>query len=324
MTNNKNNSLLPVYAAIGDDALKRETVTKRLRSRLQKMGDISFNFDEFDGDQARGGDIVASCNTMPFASPVRMVVVKAAEKLKKADSEPLVAYLQNPSPTTVLLIEAEKLAKSTRLYKAVARYGPSAVIECLAPKKGELPRLVRSMAVSHGITLTDGAARLLVDLAGEDTVRLDAELSKIAVAHTGNDAVNEHEVSSLVARTTEVKVWDFLDALSSRNAKRCLACLPRMKSNSPHSLMALSTGRVRELICAKSMVRRGQPRAIAKALKKQDWQVRYHAEWAGRFTEAELRQGLISARDTEQAMKSGCDPEPAYLEWLLKFLNGSR
>lgn len=314
-------ALLPAYAAVGDDALKRDTVAKRLRARLQKLGDLSFNYDEFNGEIAEGGQIVGACNTVPFASPVRLVCVKNADKLKKADAEALVAYLQNPSDTTVLLIEAEKLAKTTRLYKAVAACGKTAIIDCSAPKRNALPRLVRSMAVGHGITITDGAARLLVELVGEDTVRLDTELGKIALAHVGSDAVNEHEVSSLVARTTEVKPWEFLDAMSARNAKRCLLYLSRMQSVSPHSLMAMCTGRVRELICAKALSKRGEERMVAAALGKQGWQVKHHVEWAARFSEQELRCGLLSARDAERAMKSGSDSDEAFLDWLLAFLN---
>lgn len=314
-------SLFPAYAAVGDDALKRDAVAKRLRARLQKLGDLSFNYDEFNGETAEGGSIVAACNTIPFASPVRMVRIKDADKLKKADSEELVAYLQSPNDSTVLLIEAEKLAKTTRLYKAVAAFGKNAIIDCAAPKRAELPRLVRSMAVGHGITITDGAARLLVELAGEDTVRLDAELGKIALAHVGSDAVTEHEVSGLVARTTEVKPWDFLDAMSARNAKRTLVCLSRMSSVSPHSLIAMSTGRIRELICAKTLSNRGEGRAIAAALGKKDWQVKHHSEWAARFTESELRAAILAARDAERAMKSGSDPDEAFLDWLLSFLN---
>lgn len=323
MANRSTDTLLAAYAAVGSDSLKRDTVAKRLRARLQKMGDISFNYEEFDGEAATGADIVSACDTVPFASPVRMVVVKSADKLKKADSEALVSYLQNPSETTVLLLEAEKLSRSTRLYKAVAACGKNAIIDCAAPRKGDLPRLVRSMAVSHGITVTDGAARLLVELVGEDTVRLDTELGKVALTHCGSDAVNEHEISGLVARTTEVKPWEFLDALSARNAKRALVYLSRMQSSSPHSLMAMSTGRVRELICAKSLIRRGNPRAIAKALGKQDWQVKHHAEWSERYSEGELKAALLRARDAEQAMKSGSDPDDVFLEWLLALLGRS-
>ena len=68
-------ALLSAYLINGEDELKRETVLKRLRARISKLGDIDFNCDTFDGETASGGDIVSACNTMPFASDVRLVVV---------------------------------------------------------------------------------------------------------------------------------------------------------------------------------------------------------------------------------------------------------
>ena len=203
----KQKPLIPAYLIVGEDALKRSTVLRRLRERLAQYGDLSFNSDTFDGETALGADIVSACNTMPFASEKRLVYVRDADKLKKADSEELVAYLDSPSDQTVLALEAEKLAKNTRLYKAVAAVGKSAVIECIPLKKKELPHTVRSMAVSHGTTFTEGAANALVELVGENTVHLDSEIAKIALAHRGNDPVSEHEVRSLVSRTNEATPW---------------------------------------------------------------------------------------------------------------------
>ena len=78
------------------------------------------------------------------------------------------------------------------------------------------------MAVTHGVTLTEGAAVKLVDLVGEDTVHLDSELKKIALAHRGTDAVNEHEIVDMVSRTAEVKPWEFVDAFAARDVRKCL------------------------------------------------------------------------------------------------------
>lgn len=80
-------NFLPAYLINGEDELKRETVLKRLKSRLSEFGDMDFNSDVFDGDTAEGADIVTACNTMPFASEKRLVVVHRADALKKADSE---------------------------------------------------------------------------------------------------------------------------------------------------------------------------------------------------------------------------------------------
>ena len=279
----QNAPLLPVYLVCGEDALKRDTVMKRLRARLSALGDLSFNSDEFSGETATGADIVSACNTVPFASPVRLVEVRAADKLKKADSEELVAYLDSPAETTVLALIAEKLAKNTRLYKAVAKHGKTAVIDCAPLKRFELPKAVRAMAVGHGVTLTEGAAAKLVDLVGEDTVHLDSELTKIALAHRGTDAVNEHEIVAMVSRTAEVKPWEFVDAFAARDARKCLLYLGRMDSVSPHALLAMCTTRLRELVCARALADRGNPRGVAAALKMPDWRVKNHATWvAGR------------------------------------------
>lgn len=318
MTSTKQQApLLPAYLVVGEDELKRETVAKRLHARLSSMGDLSFNSDEFNGETAAGADIVAACNTVPFASPVRLVEVQAVEKLKKADSEALVAYLATPCESTVLCLVATKLAKNTRLYKAVAALGKSAVIDCAPLKRYELPKTVRSMAVTHGVTFTEGAAAKLVDLVGENTVHLDSEVRKIALAHRGTDAVTEREVEALVVRTAEVKPWEFVDAFSERNLKKCLALLGCMESVTPYALIGMCTTRVRELICARSLDERGQGRAVASALGMPDWRVKNHVRWARGFSAAELRTALEGARDAEQAMKSGADPNAAFMNWVL-------
>ncbi|WP_139652963.1 DNA polymerase III subunit delta [Raoultibacter phocaeensis] len=317
MATQKTDVLLTAYLINGEDELKRDAVLKRLKARIAKLGDLSFNSDVFDGERAAGADIVAACNTMPFASEARLVLVNAADKLKKADAEALVEYLKSPSPTTVLALVADKLAKNTRLYKAVAALGKTAVIDCAPLKRYELPKTIRSLAVGHGITITEGAANKLIELVGENTVHLDGELKKIALSHRGTDAVNEHEVVALVSRTAEVKPWEFVDAFASRNLGKCLFCLQRMESTSPHALLAMCVTRLRELICARSLAARGAERSLAATLKMPDWRVKNHLAWARGYTAEELRGALVSARDTERAMKSGADANDAFLDWVL-------
>ncbi|WP_165055914.1 MULTISPECIES: DNA polymerase III subunit delta [unclassified Adlercreutzia] len=320
MTTRKDTELLPAYLVVGEDALKRAAVLARLRTRMEAYGDLSFNSEDLNGETATGADVTTACNTMPFASEKRLVYVRNAEKLKKADSEAVVAYLKAPSPTTVLLLEAEKLAKNTRLYKAVAAVGKSAVIDCAPPKRYELPRQVRAMATAHGVTFTEGAATKLVELVGENTVHLDNEIRKIALAHRGRDAVNENEVISLVARTAEVKPWELVDAFAARDLKKCLRYLQMMESASPHALIALCVNRTRELLCAQSLMRRGSVAQLPSALGMPDWRCKHHATWARQFTASELRRAICSARDAERAMKSGADADAAFRDWLVATL----
>ena len=141
MSDSQHTDLLPAYLAVGEDALKREAVIARLKARLGTMGDMAFNSDEFDGESAEGAAIAAACNTMPFASPVRLVLRaqrRQAEEGRRRGARRLPEG--SPAPPRCIACEAEKLGRNTRLYKALAAAGPKAVIDCAPPKSWELPK----------------------------------------------------------------------------------------------------------------------------------------------------------------------------------------
>lgn len=317
VTSNKN-SLLPVYLVIGEDELKRETVIKRLHARLEKMGDLSFNSETFSAATCTGEDIVTASNTLPFASPVRLVEVNEVEKLKKADADLLVQYLEKPCSTTVLALIGNKLDKRSRLYKAVTAFGKTVIIDCTPFERREMGKVVRSMAVGHGITFTEGAASALLDLVGTNTVSLDAEIRKLSLSHRGSDPVNENEVLSMVSFTKEIKPWEFVDAFAARNPQRCVYLLNRMEDTSPFGLLTMCTSRLRELISAKALIARGDGARIASILKIPEWKVKFYRTWVKGFTMSELIFALKKARDTEAAMKSGSDKDKEFLQWMLE------
>ena len=153
--------LLSAYLVVGSDELKRETAVRRLRSRVP--ADLAdFNLDEFDAKSVEDPEaLVSSLQTLPFGADFRLVIVHGAETLAKPVSEALVSYLADPNPQSVLCLEAEKLAKNTRLYKAVAKVGPKSVVDCSPLKRWELPPYVVRLASRRGLAMgTDAAEEL--------------------------------------------------------------------------------------------------------------------------------------------------------------------
>ena len=61
MAEKKDIQLLPVYLVNGEDHLKRDVTVGRLKARIEKLGDLSFNSDRFDGATADGEAIAAAC-----------------------------------------------------------------------------------------------------------------------------------------------------------------------------------------------------------------------------------------------------------------------
>lgn len=322
MANSDNNSLLPAYLVVGDDALKRDAVMKKLRMRLEKMGDLSFNFDGFSGETADGAAIVSACQTIPFASEKRLVQVSDAEKLKKHDWEPVVEYLSSPNETTVLIMLAEKMAASAALYKAVSKLGKTAIIDCSRPKARALPAHISRMAAGYGLDMNERAAQKMIELIGEDTVRIDAELNKLSLALGPSAKITDKEIKVHVAQVSEAKPWEFVNAFSARNISECIRLHALMPSVSALALLGMCTSRIRELICAKSIESEGGSvsSALPKMLGVPDWKVKNHAAYARRFTSDELRCALESAMYAERGMKSGSDSDATFIEWVLSVL----
>ena len=313
----KQNKLLPAYLVVGEDQLKRETAVSRLKARVDD-GFAAFNIDERTAaPDLNPTDVAISLNTLPVGSGFRLVLVHDANRLPKAVSETIISYLENPNPECVLCLVATALAANTRLYKAVARVGKSSVIKCAPLSARELPAYVIKHAAAKGLVIDASAARELISRVGEDTVMLDRQLDTLKDTCQNAGRITLADVESCVARTAEVKPWEFLDAVSAGNATRALELYRHMQNPSHLALLSLLTRRVRELICARSLIDRGNAAGVAKELGRQAWQVRSVVQSARRFTPERLSQCLAKCAECERALKSGSDAQTSFVDLVI-------
>lgn len=309
--------LLPAYLIVGADELKRDAAVRRLRSRVPAdMAD--FNLDELDGASLEEpGQLISSAQTMPFCADFRLVIVNGAGELAKPVSEAVVSYLADPNPQCVLCLVAEKLAKNTRLYKAVAKVGPHSVIDCAPLKRWELPPYVVKLAQKRGLSMDNAAAQELVERVGESTVALDNQIATLAQFVGDAGRITLADVEANVAQIAEVSPWAFADAVCERNAPRAMEMLNLMKAPSLVFLHSVLVGRLRELICAKSLDARGAASGLARELGRQSWQVKNHVRWSRAFGEEELVELLGQAAVCERALKGSQDSEAAFARFVL-------
>ena len=301
--------LLAAYLVVGVDKLKRDRVIHRLKGRLE-AGLEAFNLDERTASvDMVPNEFVTSLNTLPMGSGFRLVLVHEANKLPKPVSEAIVAYLQNPNPSSVLCLETEALAKNTRLYKAVVKVGPKAVITCDAIAARQLPGYVVRVARSIGYSIDSVAAQELVSRIGEDTTLLERTIRSLGEQCGGTIRVEDVEAN--VSRTAEVKPWEFLDKVAAGDARRALELYRHMPNPSHLALVSLLTRRVRDLICARSLTDRGRQADVSKALGRQEWQVRGLVQSARRYTPTQLASCLRACATCERELKGGSDDEEA-------------
>ena len=310
--------LLAAYLLVGTDYLKRNRAESRLKARLDE-GLAAFNMDERNATTAQDpSDVAISLNTMPVGDGFRLVVIHDANKIPKAVAETIVSYLSNPNPDCVLCLVADSLPRNTRLYKAVAKVGKTAVVDCAPLKAYKIPDHLVRIARGKGIVLDQQAARELQSRTGEDMALLNRQIDTLAELCAQPGHITLADVEQNVARTAEVKPWDLSDALARRDVGAALSLYRYMQDPSHLGLVTLVVRRLRELVCTKALMARGLGEGdIMRELGKQGWQLKPLTQNVRRFSMGELEALLAECAQCERAIKSGADADTAFVELLL-------
>src|SRR5262249_41352769 len=171
----------------GDDGqLLDDSLVAVTRALFPDPSLAAWGREVFDGLEHSVDEIVRSAMTLPFGGGRRLVAVRRAQALNAKGAEPLTVYVASPNPATCLVLLAEESLRASRDRRAdhwLLGAVPAAAIVTL-PERGprELAGWLRQRAALEGLTVTDEAARLLVELTGEDTATLMGEVRKAALA----------------------------------------------------------------------------------------------------------------------------------------------
>jgi DNA polymerase-3 subunit delta len=310
--------LKPVYLIYGTEPLLLERAEKRLRDRLAAVADLDFNLDVFDGAASTADDVLNAANTMPFMSERRLVIVRDVDKFDAASTDAITAYAKDPAPFTCLVLVATKVAKNTKLYKAVA--GSGVTFEYAAPKRSEYASEVVRLLRERGRQIPLGAAQKLVDIVGRDLRRLDLEADKLIAFVADGQPVTEADVIAVASASGDPSVFELTDAIGDRDTTRALRILRRLiASETPLGIHAMVARHTRAMIGARALAARGMgPDAMAPEIGMPPWQVRNVVRQAERYSPAELSTALRGLAAAEEEMKTSPTDAGLVIErWII-------
>src|SRR4051812_25453808 len=160
----------PVYALVGGDPFVQ----------LQKLHEIlailpaDAQRTDLDGERAELTDVFDELRSFAMFGGGKVVVLRSADAFLTRFREQLESYVSHPSQSATLILRLESLPSNQRIYKAIAKIG---VIEKCDPPKDLAGWAIAHAASAHKVKLAPDAARVLVDLVGQDLGRLDTELA---------------------------------------------------------------------------------------------------------------------------------------------------
>jgi DNA polymerase-3 subunit delta len=251
-----------------DDALAAVT-----RVLFPDMTLAALGREVLDAREIAPDSIARTADTLPLGVTRRLVVVRHCQDLPVKGADALRAYLSRPAPTTCLLLLADESLAGERerkdhwLLDAV----PAAAVVALVARKGRaLQDWLRQRAAGEGYTVSDGAARLLVQWTGDEPVTLLAEVRKAALAAgPDNTTVGEREVKAVVGEHRVNGLFDLTRAVEHRDVATALLTLDQLLASvEPMVILSILARDLRRAWTAREWSRRGQaPEQIARMLR---------------------------------------------------------
>ena len=297
--------LKAVYLITGADRPKIQRALRRLRDRI---GDDATELRT--AHETSGDDAVAACNSLGLlGGGGRLVIVEAVDRWKAADTKSIAAYLASPAPDTVLALVASELKKDSALAKACAKVGDLLVYD--VPKR-RMADWVAKQFGERGVSVDAEAARLLIEVVGEDPEELASEVDKIAT-WSGGEPVGTREIELLAAGCAEVPGYELTDAWGRRDLPGALgACQTLLeRSGDPVSrtvpmligLLVAHVGRVRD--CQVFAAEGLTAREAASRLKRHPFYVEKLYAQARNYGPDELRDAVVRLAELDHAVKGG-------------------
>jgi len=310
----KNGEILPVYLLWGDDGRAIDRAFAAIESAVISGDVAEFNADYFHGKESRAAEIIAAANSLPVMADRRLVALRRADEIKGKDREPLTEYLGSPNPATTLVMTAPGLSvrgpRANKENKSLVKICETAgmAVEFPALKPAELPRAVERELAGKGKKIDRRAAELLVELAGGETLGLFQEMEKVALYVGESEKVTRDDVLAAVADVREAGIFEFTDAIGSRDVESALRSLGRMRERGQEPLMILGMllRHFRILWKTGQLIEMGEtPGAVAKALRLNEWVLKKnYVPQSKKFTPAAAGRVASALAELDIKMKS--------------------
>ena len=244
----------PVVLLRGAEAVLVAEATLEVVARLVGEGDPALVVDELGPDQLRPADgepslgpLVDAAQTMPFLTDRRVVVGRGLGTFTTKDQvASLVAYLEDPLPTTSLVLVWDKPPDATKvgappkaLREAIDAAG-GAVVEVGPGRK--VGAWVAEELAAAPVRLDAEATALVVGHVGEDAALLPAVVGALVGAHGPGASLGVDDVAPYLGEAGDVAPWDLTDAIDAGDVAGALGVLERMLGGGGrHPLQVLAT-----------------------------------------------------------------------------------
>lgn len=230
----------PVYLLDGEEPYYIDRLLHHFEEKILQPEERDFNLITLYGKESEWKDVVNAARRFPMFAERMVVILKEASQMK--DLNELAGYIENPSPTTILVLEHrfKKVDGRSKLVKLIPKKGVYFSSEKL--KEEEVPGWVGAFGQAQGMQIAGLEAEMLAVYLGNDLQKIANELEKIRINEPGLQQLTVQHIEKYVGVSREYNVFDLPDVLFRGDSNKLARMLSYFTANPKSAPMALVIG----------------------------------------------------------------------------------
>ncbi len=251
----------PAYLFLGQESYQRERCRKALLDAALPPEDREQGLTRHDLDEIPLASVLDDARSMSLFAARRVIWVASAESAlprgrakaaedededaKPGDAAELAAYLKNPTPETVIVIEASRYdfeGEAKARIERVQKYFSCVPmqVEFRAFDPAEARALAQSLAKKAQLQLGLGELALLLEATNGDASRIAVEIEKLSLYAGTSRKITAEDIAELVPGAQQATVFALVSALGRGDRARALEILDALAREGEYMPLALT------------------------------------------------------------------------------------
>ncbi|MFI5196398.1 MAG: DNA polymerase III subunit delta [Chitinophagales bacterium] len=226
----------PVYLIDGEEPYYLDMITSYFEDKILSPSERDFNLMVMYGKDAEWADVVNACRRFPMFADKQVVILKDAAQLKGGSGDikglnSLIGYIENPSPTTIFLIEHpyKKADGTTRFVKRIKEKGIRFTSDKI--KDDNMPQWIQVQGQEMGFHIGEREAQILATYLGNDLQKIVNEIEKIRINVPGEKELSMQLIQKYIGVSREYNVFEFPEALTGGDRDKLYRILTYFLAN---------------------------------------------------------------------------------------------
>ncbi len=210
-----NKDFHPIYFLMGEEPFYIDKISDYIAENVLESQEKEFNQSVLYGKEVDIAQIIAEAKQFPFGSTHRVVIVKEAQNIKNI--EDLESYLNNPQPSTLLVIcyKYKKLDKRKKFTKTLVK--KALLFESKRLYDNQVPDWIAKYLTKKGHKIEEKASFMLAEFLGTELVNISNELDKLTLIVKKEEKITASIVEKNIGISKDYNIFEFQQALGSKN-----------------------------------------------------------------------------------------------------------